>query len=98
MRAVAAVWLAIVILLLAWWASGAQLFGSATLTTPWPLIIMASVGALIVAGSIAVSRRYESAAVRARIVVGAITFVVLGMMVSFEVVSLMNSTGPHLPK
>jgi hypothetical protein len=92
-RAVAVVLSVIVISLLVWWATGAEISG-ATLTTPWLLIIMASGGALIVAASIAVSRRYESGAVRARIVAGAIGFVVIGVVLAFEVVNLMNSTGP----
>lgn len=94
MRAVAVVLSVIVIFLLAWWATGAEISG-ATLTTPWPLIIMASGGALIVAGSIAVSRRYESDAIRTRIVAGAIGFVVIGVVLAFEVVNLMN--GHRLP-
>jgi hypothetical protein len=56
MRAVAAVWSIIVALLLAWWATGIAINGSATLSTPWPLIVMASLGALIIAGGI-LSRR-----------------------------------------
>jgi hypothetical protein len=93
-RAVAVVLSVIVISLLAWWATGAEISG-ATLVTPWPLIIMASGGALIVAGAIAVSRRYASGAVRARIVTGAIGFVVIGVVLAFAVVNLMSGhTGP----
>jgi len=97
--AVAAVWSAIVIFLLAWWATGAELFGSATLETPWPLIIMASLAALIVAGSIAVARRQESSAIRTRIVFGAISFVVIGVVLALEVANLISiGNGPgHLP-
>jgi uncharacterized membrane protein SirB2 len=94
MRALAAVWSAIVVFLLVWCATGAELFGSATLETPWPLIIMASLGALIVVGSIAVARRQESSAIRTRIVFGAISFVVIAVVLAFQVVNLMISPGP----
>jgi hypothetical protein len=98
MRALAAVWSIIVALLLAWWATGIAINGSATLSTPWPLIVMASLGALIIAGGILWSRRFESAKERTRIVLGSITFVVLGIVLAFEWVALVNTTGGAIPR
>lgn len=98
MRYLAGVLAVIVALLIVWWATGAEISG-ATLSTPLPLIIMAGLGALIVAGSIARSSRYQSGRVRARVIAGAVGFVVVGVVLAFQVAGVISTShGPnHLP-